>query len=197
MIIGGFIVLTGEGLLADLLRILLLTGPFYELRMFANYLEEIPNLFDDCKLMIRLYPHGWMKQQKDQVVRIKNIVKNVEISSLNLKDQIGWCDVALFSSTSAGIESMLSGRYTINVELHDLFKVDPIEGKGDFTKITRCTSPYDLKAELQRIRKLDDNAFEREISNQIDYAKKIYGPVNNDLIENFFFKPMSKSLPVN
>ena len=50
--------------------------------------------------------------------------------------QLSWCDVVIYSSTSAGLEAMLSGRLAIYAELHDFLILDPMAGKETHLKLS-------------------------------------------------------------
>ena len=165
------------------LRILLVIGLWHELGIFVNYLEDIPSLFDDCELWIRKYPYAWIKSQNHAIAQIRKKVKNIRTAEASLSKQFEWSDVVIFSSTSAGIEAMLSGRYTINVELHDLIKIDPLENKGDFSKVIHCSSPEELKNALKVVKNMNQKEFLDSIKNQIDFAKQIYSPVNQNIVK--------------
>ena len=97
-------------------------------------------LFENCELWIRKHPNAWTKRQNQAIVNIGKIIKQLKTDEAPMFRQFEWSDVVIFSSTSAGIEAMLSGRYVIHLELHDLIKVDPLEYKGDLSTIMRCSS---------------------------------------------------------
>ena len=114
---------------------------------------------------------------------MQKYIKNIKTDAAPLYNQIDWSDVVIFNATSAGIEAMLRGRYTINVDLHDLFRTDPLINKGDLSKVIRCSTPKDLKETLQSVRNIKKEQLFKNVDNQIDFARGIYSPINLKKIE--------------
>ena len=117
------------------------------------------------------------------ISKIQRYIKNIKTETAPLYNQIDWSDVVIFNSTSAGIEAMLRGRYTINVDLHDLFLTDPLINKGDLSKVIRCSTPKDLRSILHSVRTIKKEKFSNIVDNQIEYARGIYSPIDLNKIE--------------
>ena len=164
------------------LRVLILIGQGYELNVLVNYVEEVGNLFDRCELLIRKHPHDWDKEQAEGIVLLRKQLKNMRVEGGALNDQISWCDVAIFSSTSAGIEVMLKGRMAIYLELHNFFVLDPLYGKGDLSQVERCATPQELRETLTRIRKMSDEEYTLSVRKQREFAAQIYAPIDKKVI---------------
>jgi len=163
---------------SDCLNVLILSALKFELPMLVNFLEEDRSLFDNCNLWIRKYPFYWIHEQNMAISEIHRYVKNIKTETSPLYHQIDWSDVVIFSSTSAGIEAMLRGRYTINIGLHDLFQTDPLINKGDLSKVIRCSTPEDLRRILNSVRNISKEKLSNIVDNQIDYATGIYSPID-------------------
>jgi hypothetical protein len=99
-----------------------------------------------------------------------------------LDDQICWCDVAIFCSTSAGIEVMLKGRMAIYCELHNFIVLDPLYGKVDLSQVERCATPQELRETLNRIRKMSDEEYALSVRKQREIAVQIYAPMDKKVI---------------
>lgn len=172
----------------QLLKVLILTGHGHEMIVFANWVEEYPNLFDQCQLLIRPYPFDWKSDQKKGLERIKKVISSIQIESKPLLEQFKWADVVIYSSTSAGIEAMLNSRIAIYVDLHDKFILNPIEGKGDALKIFRCLNCEELKHVLTQIRKMSNEEYLQTVKSHYEFAKQIYSPLNYENLESIFAK---------
>jgi hypothetical protein len=166
----------------DRLRVLVLIGKGYELIILANYLEEVENLFDHCEVLIREYPHGWYEEQKEGIARLRKGLQSLRVEEGPLDDQICWCDVAIFCSTSAGIEVMLKGRMAIYCELHNFIVLDPLYGKVDLSQVERCATPQELRETLNRIRKMSDEEYALSVRKQREIAVQIYAPMDKKVI---------------
>lgn len=168
------------------LRVLVISGQGYELNILANYIEEAIDLFNNCEILIRRYPYDWHNQQDEGICRLRKLSKNIRVETGSMINQLSWCDVAIYSSTSAGIEAMLSGRLAIYAELHDFLILDPMTGKGDISKIFRCSTPTELKATLREIRGMNTQEYLMVLQRQYEFASQIYAPVNNTKLEQLF-----------
>lgn len=160
------------------LRVLIIIGQGYEVNILANYLEEAIDLFADCDVLIRRYPYGWQAQQDEGISRLKKLINNVRVETGSMLEQLSWSDVVIYSSTSAGLEAMLSGRLAIYVELHDFLILDPMTGKGDSSKIFRCSTPVELKTTLQYIRNMNSQDYLMSVQRQHEFASQVYAPVD-------------------
>ena len=160
------------------LRVLVIIGQGYEVNILANYLEEAGDLFADCDVLIRQYPYAWQDQQDKGISRLRKLINNFRVESGPMLEQLFWCDVVIYSSTSAGLEAMLSGRLAIYTELHDFLILDPMTGKGDSSKIIRCSTPVELKTTLQYIRNMDLKDYLMAVERQNEFASEVYTPVD-------------------
>jgi hypothetical protein len=165
------------------LNVLIICALEFEMPMLLNFIEEDPLLFEKCNLWIRKYPFSWVKQQNAAISKIQNYVKNIKVDVAPLYTQIDWADVVIFNATSAGIEAMLRGRYTINVDFRDLFCTDPLINKGDLSKVIRCSTPKGLRETLQTVRNINKEDYHKIIKNQIYFARGIYSPINQEKIK--------------
>jgi hypothetical protein len=162
--------------------VLIISALEFELPMLVNFIEEERSLFDNCNLWIRKYPFAWINEQNMAISEILRYVKNIKTETSPLYHQIDWSDVVIFNSTSAGIEAMLRGRYTINLDLHDLFQTDPLINKGDLSKVIRCSTPKDLRRILHSVRNIKKDKLSNIVNKQIDYARGIYSPIDMNKI---------------
>jgi len=160
------------------LRVLVLIGQGYEPGNLANYVEEDPSLFKDCEVLLRRYPYGWHDAQKEGIKRLQELGVDLKTDDAPLKQQIHWCDVALFSSTSAGIEAMLNGRIAIYTDLNDIFVLDPVLGRGDLSKIMRCFNKVELGEALKKIDRASNEEYSLLAHEQREFACGVYSPPN-------------------
>ncbi|OGL42938.1 MAG: hypothetical protein A2W05_10530 [Candidatus Schekmanbacteria bacterium RBG_16_38_10] len=170
------------------LRVLVIIGQGYEINILANYLEEAIDLFADCDVVIRRYPYGWEAQQDEGISRLKKLINNVRVETGSMLEQLSWSDVVIYSSTSAGLEAMLSGRLAIYVELHDFLILDPMTGKGDSSKIFRCSTPVELKTTLQYIRNVNSQDYLMAVQRQHEFASQVYAPVDVESLSQLIAK---------
>jgi hypothetical protein len=159
------------------LRVLVLTGHGYELPMLANLVERRPDLFADSELVIRPYSFGWFQAQDQGLRRLAALVKPMALKAGDLREQLRWCDVALFSSTSAGLQAMLAGRLALSVGLHDLFEADPLLGEDQGA--IRCDTPEQLAEALGSVRAMGDGEYAQRVARQRAFARSVFAPLDS------------------
>ena len=161
---------------AQALKVLFLGGLEHELEKLALLIEEDPSLFEHCHLMIRSYPHAYKNKQKKQINYIQSLNQNIIEDCRPLMEQIKDCDVVMMSSTSAGVEAMLSGRPLIYIDLHGFIDLDPFANKGDLSPLIRCIQGSELKEALKKIRNMNQFEYATFVKNQIYLAEEIFSP---------------------
>ena len=164
------------------LKVLILVGQAYEMKILANLLDELEGVFNDCELLIRKYPFGWSSDQDEGIERIQKHVSDIRIDNKEkMEKQIEWCDVAIFNSTSSGIISMLYGRISVYVELHDLLYLDPMDQKFS-DSVIRCKTAKEMKLTLNKVRNLSIEEYLNIANNQRKFALQIYSPPNKAVL---------------
>jgi len=159
------------------LRIIVLGGHGYELGMLANMLEHRPDLFGEAEVMIRRYRFGWEEPQDRAIERLVRVSDRIRIDEGSLIDQFAWCDVALFSSTSAGLQAMLYGCPVIYVQLHEQVEADPLLGED--AVFARCATAEELAEALKRLVRLGPPEWERIVQKQRAFAESIFAPIDH------------------
>lgn len=149
------------------LKVLFFAGYEHEVPALARWVERDPGLFAGCELRVRPYPYKWAEGQEKGLALLRRLIPSLKVDLDPLDDQVRWCDLTLFDSTSAGFHAMLRGRPAVRVALHDAFETDPTAGKGGEGIVPRCGSPEELKAALAR---LPDAARQRA------FAETVYAP---------------------
>jgi len=160
------------------LRVLILGGLWFELPMLATLMEQCHELLAGFEVVIRPYSYAWSHEQQQAIASLRRIAPHLRVETGSLREQLRGCDVALFSSTSAGIQAMLSGCLAIYVALHDLFEADPLWGSHAI--FARCTSGPELRVALERARHVTTIAAETIRQQQRTYAESIFAPINEE-----------------
>jgi hypothetical protein len=167
------------------LRVLILVGQSYELNILANLIEDEPNLFYNSELIIRKYPFGWLKEQEEGISRIKRYVPSLVVDNkTTIEEQMNWCNVALYNSTSTGIIAMLASRLVIHVELHDIFKLDPMKDKSSKESLLTSSNASQLQDSLNSIRRMGVLEYEEKALKQREIALRVYSPPDEKLLAN-------------
>jgi hypothetical protein len=176
---------------SEKLKILVLIGQGHELGILANWIERDPSVFENCQVLVRKYPYSWQEAQQRGMARIRRFKIDLIENSQSLSEQIDWCDVALYCSTSAGIEAMLRGRIAVYADLNDVFSLNPIDKKGNYEKVERCASVQELKTVLEKVRGLGAVAYAGTIATQSAFARQIYMPMDmNKMVSSLLARPI-------
>jgi len=127
-------------------------------------------------VQVRKTAGGWFAAQEIGMRRLTELNPAIASAQGSLVDNITWCDVALFASTTAGIEAMLAGRLAVYVALHDVFEADPLLGHdGAFA---RCEDEHHLADALARARGLTDGEYDAALHRQRALAERILAPID-------------------
>lgn len=176
--LGPFPPAQSEAARRESLRVLILIGFGEELETLAAFVERQPRLFAGCEVRIRRYDFAWRQAQDRGEARLLRaaVSGTITVEAGSLRQQLAWCDLALFSSTSAGIQAMLAGRLVISADLQDLFEADPCVGAT--ACFARCATAGELGQALDRARALPDGEYARQVQAQRDFAVSIFAPVD-------------------
>ena len=156
------------------LRVLVLAGHAFELSMLANMIEWRNDLFANDEVIIRRYPFADVGIQDRASERLSKLSSCFRMGEESLEDQIEWCDLALFNSTTAGLQAMLCGRLAVYVALHDILEADPLLGSE--ACFARCATADQLANTLVRARTLPDSEYAYITGTQREYASSILSP---------------------
>ena len=162
------------------LKVLVLIGQEHEMRRLADILEGRPDVFDGCELLVRPYPFAWQSLQEEALARIRKCMPGaVSNARTPLYQQLAACHVALYCSTSAGFEAMAMGRLTVYVDLHEVFRLDPLKDKPGLAGLMRAEGVEEITARLKEIRGMDEADYLRLVLRQRELAQRIYTPFDD------------------
>ena len=160
------------------LRVLVLAGQAYEITMLANYVEQNTTIFKNCELTIRRYPYDNQEEQNEGIIRLKRLISDVKVLGGPLLKQINDCDIAIYASTSAGVEAMLSGRICIYVDMHHVIPLDCLESKGDVSSLFTANTPDNLEEVIRKIESMTLNEYNDHAIKGRNFAISLFAPVN-------------------
>lgn len=165
------------------MRVLFLVGYGYELSMLANFVEQVPDLFDGCELAVRRYPYAWEAEQTRAAHRLERLLPAARLQSGDLDQEISQADVVLFCSTSAGFHAMLRHALVLQVGLYDLVRASPLDGYDDEGVVPSFDTPEDLKAGLRHIAALPRDQVRRIQERQRAFAAEVYAKPDPSRLE--------------
>jgi hypothetical protein len=155
-------------------RLLVVPGFGSELRVLAEFVREIPMLFEGWEVTIRPYPFGWEADQKSALAMLHQCVAGLREQGGDLLAQFDWSDCILFASTSAAIEAMLSRRIALRAALNDGVDANPLEGKDVEACVPFCSTAAALKNELDKISSMTADSYRILAERQRRLAESIY-----------------------
>jgi hypothetical protein len=173
------------------LKVLVLAGEGSEITMLANYVEQNNAIFKNCELTIRRYPYGFHEEQNEGIIRLKRLISSVKVEGGPLLKQIDNCDLAIYASTSAGIEAMLLGRICIYVDLHHVVPLNCIESKGDTSFLFTADNPDKLEEVIKKIEHMTLQEYNDHAIKSRDFAITLYSPVSKDKLKSLIFNTQS------
>lgn len=158
------------------LRMLVITGHGFELGQLANLAVAHPPFVPGDDVVVRTYDYAWAAAQEDGIRRLAALVPGLRVGVGTLAEQLAWSDVAIFDSTTAGLQAMQAGRLAIRVALHELFETESLLGAAGM--FARCRSGEELAAALASARALDDAGYDAWTARQRTLADSILAPLD-------------------
>ncbi len=162
------------------LKVLVLAGLPDELPTLAAWVDQAPGLFHGCELVVRKYPYSWHAEQDAGIARIKGAGVDVRQNSDTLQSQIATSDVVLFCASSSGFEAMLSGVFTIQCRFSSYVSFAPLAYDLIKGEAPSSRDPDELNTLLLSVRNMNLAEYSAATSRQIQFAKRLYSPVDKD-----------------
>jgi hypothetical protein len=161
-------------------KILFIIGYGFEMLNFATMLSNKITMLEDYELFIRRYPHGWFKEQDLAEKKLKEYGVKYSITKGLLADEIINSDIILYDSTSAGIESSLYGKITIQINLSEILDTKHFIDNG----LIKCNNIEELIIRLENIRKNNNKSYQLYADQQREICKNLYSPINMNNIKS-------------
>lgn len=177
------------------LRILILIGQDYEATELSNQFEKLPSAFDTFEVIIRPYPYSWGDGQDKAFSKIKTTNRHIRVDGGSLDEQIAWCDVAVYCSTSAGIETMLSGRLTIYLDLNQIFSLSPIDEKIQSKALWKCQNISELNKSLYVVNQMTEDQYTDIVGHQCNAANQLFQKIDYSVLNELLKSNQASSDP--
>jgi len=97
-----------------------------------------------------------------------------DLSGTPLHENIAWCDVTVYVSSTVALESLMLGKPAINLRLSDPIDPDPVL-ESDLVRL-RASSPAELAAAFKSIVEMTDEEYARHRSYAIAYVRNYLRP---------------------
>lgn len=177
------------------LRVLILIGQDYEATELSNQFEKLPSAFDTFEVIIRPYPYSWGDGQDKAFSKIKTINRHIRVDGGSLDEQIAWCDVAVYCSTSAGVETMLSGRLTIYLNLNQIFSLSPIDEKIQSKALWKCQNISELNKLLYVVNQMKEDQYTDIVGHQCNAANQLFQKIDYSVLNGLLKSNQASSDP--
>jgi len=162
--------------------LLVLSSSKVELLRSVKYFQEVLQLNDNIKLGVR--PHisfGMELLSPDLLVWVKD--NALDMSNSSLVENLKWCDMTVYVSSTVALESMMRGRPIINIDIGDYISPDPVLGNPEFHYTVK--SPKELVECVEEVTDLSSVQYIRKMDKAIAYAKEYFSPITDELIQEF------------
>lgn len=103
-----------------------------------------------------------------------------DLAGTSLDDNLAWCDVVVYASSTVAIEAMMAARPVVNLDVGDLLPVDPVTEPLALHRTAR--TPEELVAMIEGVCSLE----EPQLSSALDEARRF--------VERYFVAPTPERL---
>jgi len=166
------------------LRILILIGPGYEATALSDQMERFSGNLGKFEVTIRPYPYSWQAEQSRAYAKIKKGCRHIQVSGGPLEEQLSWCDLAVYCSTSAGLEAMLSGRLTVYLDLNHIFELRSVSDKKQYEVLWSCKDLPELGRLLERVCRMSKLEYADIVNRQNRIASQIFQKIDYGVLNN-------------
>jgi hypothetical protein len=162
--------------------LLALSSSKFELIQSVKYFQEIIQSNSNIKLGIRphvtfnidLLPH-------DLSVWVKECA--LDLSDSSLDENLKWCDITVYVSSTVALESMMRGKPIININIGDYLSPDPVLGNPEFYFVANDAKEF--LNYVDEISILSKTEYEYKRNKSIEYVKQYLSPISDDAIQEF------------
>lgn len=164
-------------------RVLLaLSSSRIELIRSIQFFMRLSGLTDGFELGIRPHPEfplrmlppglfAWAKQNAS------------DFSGTDLLENITWCDVTAYVSSTVALESLMAGKPVINFSVEDVINPDPILGEVPFG--WRAQGAGDFAEALSKLSSMSDSEYKSRAQHAETYLREYLCPVSPECIKKF------------
>jgi hypothetical protein len=172
------------------IRVLLaLSSSRLELVQSIQFFRRLSGLTTEFELGIR--PHPEFPLSKLPAVLQAWIKRNAkDFSGTDLLENIAWCDVTAYVSSTVALESLMAGKPVINFRVEDVINPDPI--LGDIPFGWRVKGVDDFAGALSALSGIPDSEYKSRIQHARKYLGEYLCPVSPECIRKFL-EPMNSN----
>lgn len=159
--------------------IIFLVGYIHELIQFSVFLKDSSKIFSNLDIHIRIYPHAYLEEQ----IKIINSLNEIGIKvtcnqHISLSENLNLVDFVIFSSSSAGIESIMNNCYAIYYPMNLNIITNPLSNKEGSNIIPTVDSPDKFNNLLNNLLNLSESELIFKKQEQVAFVNKMYSKVS-------------------
>ena len=143
---------------------------------------QLAEILPDCKFGIRPHPEFPVRRlspsQRDWISR-----NHFDLTGSSLSDNLAWCDVLVYVSSTVAIEALMWGIPVVNLDIGDYLDPDPVVDSLEFRFKARTVA--ELAAAINNISSFSDNEYSQHAHAAIQYANAYLTPANEERLKKF------------
>lgn len=165
------------------LRVLLaLSSSRRELREAVALLKEAIDAGARIELGIRPHPEFPLRTLPDDLAQW-TAANARDLVGTPLYDNLAWCDVTVYVSSTVALEALMLGRPVVNLRLSDPIDPDPLVGSPPFR--FRASSSAALVASFGAVAELPNEEYRHQRDEAIGYVKTYLAPFSDQHVDLF------------
>jgi len=162
--------------------LLVLSSSENELIQAVRYFKKVLKIKPKLELGIRPHINFPLTLLPNELANW--VVNNtLDFSETLLEDNLYWCNVTTYVSSTAALEALMQGKPIINFSIGDIISPDPVIGKAPFHWY--ASNESDMVDIIDRLQKLSDDEYADSGVRAIKYAKNYLVPVDETCIKKF------------
>jgi hypothetical protein len=163
--------------------LLTLSSSLRELKKSIEFMRNLLKYTGKYEIGVRPHPEFSMS---DLPITLKNWAnKNLmDLSGSNLQENLKWCDVCMYVSSSVAIEAMMFGKPVINIRFDDVINPDPVINNP--VAHWSYSKPNEVIDKLDWLRKMDKQKYNNLSEEAKKYALNYFVPATNEKYKIFY-----------
>lgn len=164
-------------------RILLaLSSSRSELVQAVEFLRAVDALGADFEFGVRPHPEFPLAMLPDEL-RGWIAARGKDFSATSLGDNLEWCTVTAYVSSTVALETMMRGKPVINMDLGEVVVPDPVLGQPPLWR--RVASAEDFARLLRELHDAPSGKLERDRAETLEFLRAYFRPVTPEAVAVF------------
>jgi hypothetical protein len=106
-----------------------------------------------------------------------------DLSGTTLQENLDWCGVTAYVSSTVALETLMCGKPVINIRIGEVVSPDPVLGEVPFRWTVETAE--EMSTVLAQIREMSDSEYASRSARAVDYVRNYLSPLDDAALSGF------------